>query len=294
MRDDTKIWRKLLALALGLALFALAPGCHRAKKKKKMPKRAAAPAGQMAAASAGPLPAKPTSALAAKEVGRPAGAVRWKAVIMTGDDSIPAFDNARKRIKEIWIARGLRAGDVRELSMTPAEQKGAVGASSAAGLRKALTSLAVKSGEGCLVYLTSHGAPWGFYLRGQPALSPAALGKMLGEACGEQPTIVLVSACFSGIFTGKAVAAKNRVVLTAARDDRSSFGCGIENEFTFWDACLIDQLPTAASARGLANALDSCIRSKERERHLSFSYPQASVGSAMTHAVLFDNPADAE
>ncbi len=261
-------WRKILAAALAAVLGVLAPACHKTKGKKKR-----------------------AQALAASTSAPPAGRIRWKGVIMTGDDSITAFDNARKRVKEVWIARGVKAGDIRELSMTRLEQKDGVQAASAAGLKKALASLAVdksKAGEGCLVHLTSHGSPWGFYLRGQAELTPTALDRMLTAACGDQPTVVMVSACYSGVFTGNVMTRKNRAVLTAARDDRNSFGCGVEDTFTFWDACVIENLPKASNVPALARAVSACIRAKERERKLHFSYPQATVGAAMARVPLFN------
>ena len=51
--------------------------------------------------------------------------------------------------------------------------------------------------------------------------------------------MVLVSACYSGVFVGPSMQKKNRIILTAARQDRTSFGCSAENEYTYWDSCLI-------------------------------------------------------
>ena len=50
-------------------------------------------------------------------------------------------------------------------------------------------------------------------------LAPRTLGAMLDEACGPRPTIVVLSACFSGVFLPE-IAAPNRMILTAARPDR--------------------------------------------------------------------------
>lgn len=210
--------------------------------------------------------------------------IRWKAVIMTGDDSIDAFDNARETVREVWMERGIAARDVRELSMASAVN--GVTQASKVHLERALQDLAVRRGEGCIVHLSSHGSPWGFYLRNEPALAPADLDALLDKYCGRNPTVVFVSACYSGIFTGNVMKRPHRAVFTAARDDRTSFGCGVENVYTFWDACLIDNLPRSTSWTNLGSRLDKCIRRKERREHLRFSYPQTFIGKIAATVAL--------
>lgn len=208
----------------------------------------------------------------------PSTSVRWKGVLMTGDDSIVAFDNARHALRNAWIKRGLAAKDIRELSMAKPEQTRGVLASNATNLASALKSLQVRDGDGCVIHLTSHGAPAGFYLRGDVFLTPAHLDHLLDKYCGKRPTIVFVSACYSGVFNGNVMKAPNRAIFTAARDDRNSFGCGVENVYTYWDACTLDELPAAVSWTDLKTRMSSCISAKEAGTDLRRSYPQASIG----------------
>lgn len=222
------------------------------------------------------------------------GGVRWKGVIMTGDDSIPAFDAARKKIKDIWIDRGIDPKYIRELSMAKNLQNARVKPSSAESLNRALRSLEIKKGEGCLLHLTSHGAPWGLYMRDQDPLSPAELDAMLDKHCGKAPTVIMVSACYSGVFTQKVLQRPNRVLLSAARDDRNSFGCGVEDKYTYWDACMIAALPSARSWAGLTGEIQRCIRKKERATKLRFSYPQAWIGRLADPEPVFGLPAQGD
>src|SRR5262245_65976525 len=46
----------------------------------------------------------------------------WKATLMTGDDQIDAFDNARKALKSEFVQMGLTPSNIKELSMNPAEK----------------------------------------------------------------------------------------------------------------------------------------------------------------------------
>jgi len=224
-----------------------------------------------------PKSSKPKGANAGAKI---KGVKQWKGILMTGDDSIDAFDNARTKLKDLWIARGIKEDDIRELSMEE-------GSSSAAKLTDALEDLALGPNDGCLLHLTSHGSPWGFYMRGQDALTPFALDKIVEKACGHRPTVLMVSACYSGVFTQNVLRRKNRILFSAARDDRNSFGCGVENEFTFWDGCVIEHLPTAKSWVALQKKIVSCIRTKERAEGVRFSYPQVHIGESMKSVGVF-------
>ena len=44
------------------------------------------------------------------------------------------------------------------------------------------------------------------------------------------------------------------MVLTAARPDRTSFGCGESDRYTFFDTCMLEKLPTAARLPGARTA----------------------------------------
>jgi len=206
----------------------------------------------------------------------------WKATLMTGDDSIDAFDNARKTLKNEFLEMGVTPANIKELSMNPRERKRGSLPSSAGNLSGALQELSVGDQDACLIHMTSHGSPQGFYLRNGPPVTPQVLNKILDSACGERPTVVLVSACYSGIFVGPSMQKKNRIILTAARQDRTSFGCSPENEYTYWDACLIDSLPAAESWKSLYGTIQQCVRTKESRGRFVPSLPQAFFGEQVS------------
>jgi hypothetical protein len=202
----------------------------------------------------------------------------WKATLMTGDDSIDAFDNARKTLKSEFLQLGVLPDNIKELSMNPRERKAGPLASSANNLAGALRDLSVGNNDACLIHLTSHGSPAGFYLRNAPPLTPKMLDKILDASCGQRPTVVLVSACYSGVFVGPSMQKSNRIILTAARQDRTSFGCSAENEYTYWDSCLIDSLPKADSWKSLYGTIQQCVQTKEGDGKFKPSLPQAYFG----------------
>jgi len=206
----------------------------------------------------------------------------WKATLMTGDDSIDVFDNARKTLKSEFLQMGVIPDNIKELSMNPVERKRGSLPSSAVNLAGALRELSIGDQDACLIHMTSHGSPQGFYLRNAPPITPQALNRILDRACSDRPTVVLVSACYSGIFVGPAMQKKNRIILTAARQDRTSFGCSAENEYTYWDKCLIDSLPTTESWKSLYGSIQRCVQTKESQGRFVPSLPQAYFGEQVS------------
>src|SRR5690606_28437370 len=133
-----------------------------------------------------------------------------------------------------------------------------------ANLRAALGALDVGPGDACIVHMSSHGTRRGFQLGPRVTLTPRQLDAALDETCGRAPTVLLISACLPGVFTGPAMRQPNRVILTAARRDRTSFGCSAELELNYWDGCVLEHLPGASSWRGLHERVRACIARKER------------------------------
>jgi len=205
--------------------------------------------------------------------------LRWKAALMTGDDQIPVFDNARKAVKVELLQLGILPGNIRELSMSAAEQVGGTLPSSSNNLQSALQSLAVREGDACIIHLTSHGTTQAFFMRTGPSITPERLNAIVDQGCGNQPTVLLISACYSGVFVHNVMLKPNRIILTAARDDLTSFGCSAENQYTYWDGCLIDYLPKVDNWKSLYVNLRKCVEAKESQSRYMASYPQAYFGN---------------
>ncbi len=216
----------------------------------------------------------------------PTGALNWKVLLMASDQGntgewINAFDNARKKLKQIFTTKGIQANNFRELSLHPDQQSQSVKSTSAANFLEAMKSFgSPAANDACLVHMTSHGSQDGFNL-GSNRLSPSQLDEALVAGCGDRPTVVLVSACFSGLYVlDKSNLKKpNRIILTAARSDLTSFGCSSENEYTYWDSCLIESLPTSTKWKDLATSVVSCINRKEGGSTASF--PQTFIGAGV-------------
>lgn len=94
-----------------------------------------------------------------------------------------------------------------------------------------------------VLFLTSHGAPNGLSLHEQTRMrgvfSPTALASSLRDA-GVNRRIVIISACYSGVFL-MPLANDDTIVLTAAARDRTSFGCQPENEWTYFGDAVVNR-----------------------------------------------------
>jgi hypothetical protein len=219
---------------------------------------------------------------------QPAPLSDWAVAVVAGDwrahsgRDTEAFDNARRDVAAALVRAGFSPAHVRQYSLRP-PRKGDDPAVVTTPITAVQGLLAEgrKATGGCLLYVTSHGSPDGAVFGPDQLLTPYKLSRLLDEACGTRPTVVVISACFSGVFV-PALAAPNRMVMTAARPDRSSFGCGDNDRYPFFDACVLESLPRADDFIALAGLTRSCVTRHEKEQKLEPpSEPQTSVGTRM-------------
>jgi len=213
----------------------------------------------------------------------------YKAVLVAGDASLPVFDNAVASVAARLRERGVAKDDIQLLSAAPGvvAREGARPAS-LDGVLDAISTMAPGAGQGCFVFATSHGAPGaGLVLAAtHEVLDPAALDAALAEGCGTAPTVVVISACFSGLYARAPMTRPNRIVLTAARPDRTSFGCGAGYTYTVYDRCLLDALGGGGTWRQAYAAIRRCVSAVERQGRFEPSEPQAWFGPAVGDLAL--------
>jgi hypothetical protein len=205
-------------------------------------------------------------------------------VLAAGDNAEPVFDNATREMTRRLLAAGVPAGNIHRLSASPSEIGSAAEPSSAEMLLRRIAELPARPGDRCLIFLTSHGERGaGIWLaRSNRALTPDELARALSQGCGAVPTVVVVSACYSGGFVGGKMAKPNRVILTAARAERPSFGCQAHRTYNFFDECLLGALPQSTTWRAVFAGANRCVRRMERTLGVRPSGPQAFFGDAVT------------
>lgn len=223
--------------------------------------------------------------LAAALCGSPAAAAEardsrfagWTAAIVQADwrdgrgRPIEAFDNARRDLVDAFVRAGFARETMVDYSLRTDPPQQAL-----QGLRDA----AARGTRGCLLYFTSHGAP-DHMVFGEAQMTPDVMANLVRRTCAARPTVVIVSACYSGQFVN-ALEGPNRMVLTAARRDRTSFGCGADERYPWFDGCVLEALPAAADFLALAAGARACVARKEAEAGVALSSePQLSVGAEM-------------
>jgi hypothetical protein len=105
-------------------------------------------------------------------------------------------------------------------------------------IRAAIQSAAAKMDRDrdlLVLILTSHGSPAGIAVqagRRVEILSPSALAGLL-DGAGARHRIVIISACYSGVFLCP-LANDDTLVITAADSEHSSFGCQDKVKWTYF------------------------------------------------------------
>lgn len=212
---------------------------------------------------------------------RPGGSFDgWAASIVAADwttsrgTPIQAFDNARRDLVRGFQDVGFARSDMVDFTLRPDVPN----PTSADQALEAIGQNAEQATQGCFLYFTSHGSTRGIVFGPNRLLSPDEMARRIDGWCGTRPTVVIVSACFSGVFTDR-LAAPNRMIMSAARRDRSSFGCSEDATYPYFDGCILESLPTSPNFLVLADQAALCVQRREREEGLSpASEPQTVVG----------------
>jgi len=201
----------------------------------------------------------------------------WHVFLIAADRAEPVFDNAVDRLAALFKSRyGIAAERFTSRRQRPDGKHDATvqDIGRVAGARR------MAPGDACLFYFTSHGDEGGLYMaRHRALLPPEDLARLLDRACGQRHTVVVVSACHSGTFLRRGLTTDNRVILTAARADRSSFGCSFKEQLSVYDRCFLDSWGASATWSALHGAITACVAAAERQRNYRPpSEPQAFFG----------------
>jgi len=134
-----------------------------------------------------------------------------------------------------------------------------------------------------VLLMTSHGEQTGFALQVPGStieLTPQQITSALdGE--GIKNRVVIVSACYSGIFLPP-LANDNTIVMTAADAKSTSFGCAPERDWTYFgDAFFKQSLHPGTDFAAAFDRARILIHGWELMDHLQPSNPQAHFGSAL-------------
>ena len=216
---------------------------------------------------------------------RTPGKVNLYAIAFAGDGSENVFRNEAEYFEQLFSKRFGAAGHVIVLENNPASLTTRPLADWS-NLESALDAMAAKmdpSQDILLLYLTTHGSEDHTLLVDMDPLPLDQIGAQdLPGILAEHPfkyKVVIVNACYSGGFIPPLRNA-NTLVITAARGDRSSFGCGEQSELTwFGHAFLVDALNRDGDfAQAFRDARAEVARWEKRDGYTS-SEPQIDEGA---------------
>jgi hypothetical protein len=203
-------------------------------------------------------------------------------VVSIGLDADPVFGREANEAAKVLSRRYGAAGRSITLA-TGAKSLDPQG--SPTNLATALAAVAAKMDvkeDVLILYATSHGtAEVGLVYRdgeeGYGLVSPKRLAKLL-SGLGINRRMLLISACFSGVFV-PALKNDSSVIVTAASDARTSFGCAATNDWTYFGDALINTALRKSQPfdKAVSDAL-ILINGWESERDLLASEPQVFVG----------------
>ncbi|QSQ43752.1 peptidase C13 [Xanthomonas translucens pv. translucens] len=276
-----RVSHRRLTLALLLAL--LLPACH-------------ADAGAAQAQADAPAPVDPIDqaqlrkALAALQPQRP-GTTDLYVVGFAGDASEDVFRNETHYLRQLFAQRFGAAGRIVTL-INHADNLGAhayapqASYDNLADTLQRIGKLMDRREDALLLFLTSHGTEQHeLYMQFGPGedadydtITPKELRGLLDDA-GIRNRVIVLSACYSGGFV-PALKSPDTLIITAARRDRSSFGCGNTASATYFGrAWLIDALARTTDFVESYRLATAEISARERAQGEAPSYPQLYVGA---------------
>lgn len=206
-------------------------------------------------------------------------------VIAIALDSDPVFSREAREAGNVLARRYDAAGRMITLAGPDGAGGTALPHGSITALSHALArvaELADPAEDVLVLYATSHGFDQGLAYhdgdQGYGVLSPAYLRDVLGELRLDR-RVLLLSACYSGVFV-PLLATHDTAIVTAAARDRTSFGCAAENDWTYFGDALVNRAlrqpqPLALAA---AQARDT-IGNWEAAQRLTPSNPQVQIGA---------------
>ena len=206
-------------------------------------------------------------------------------VISIALDSDPVFGREARVAGEVLGARYGARGRTIVMAGSDGSAPSALPRGTPERLALALARIAELMNEAedvLVIYTTSHGTPFGLIYHdadnGYGAISPNRFHRML-EGLGIRNRLLIISACYSGIFVPR-LQSDTTAIVTAASADRSSFGCVADNDWTFFgDAMINNALRKPQPFRAAFTEANNLITSWESQFPVQPSQPQVDIGS---------------
>lgn len=206
-------------------------------------------------------------------------------VVSIGLDSDPVFEREAGEAARVLSRRYGAVGHTIFLAAGADDQGSGTPQGSPPNLATALAAVAAKMNlkeDVLILFATTHGDPdSGLAYRdgnkGHGAIAPSRMATLLDDL-GFERRMILLSACYSGVFL-PLLTNENSIIVTAAASNRTSFGCAPGNDWTFFgDALINNGLRKPQSFDKAAAEAVGLIANWENSKQLVASRPQTFVG----------------
>lgn len=206
-------------------------------------------------------------------------------VVSIGLDSDPVFGREAGEAAKVISRRYGAVG--RTIFLTAGADDKSVGTPQGSPPNLAITLAAVAGKmnlkeDVLILFATTHGDPVaGLAYRdgsnGMGMIAPKRMEVLL-DGLGFERRMILLSACFAGVFIPN-LTSENSIIVTAASSKRSSFGCAPGNDWTFFgDALINNALRKNQSFEKATDEAVALISKWETDLKLVPSRPQVFVG----------------
>ena len=254
------------------------------------------------ASAAAPQPAPPVAAPSAADLARDEqrleSALRQLApqrrgvvdayVLTIALDSDAVFGREARVAADVLSRRYDAGGRTITLAGPIGDEAGELAHGSPASLTRAMARISELMDEQedvFVLYSSSHGSRLGLSYRqnGQEldTITPKQMRALL-DRHGIQNRLLILSACYSGIFI-PGLQSANSVIVTAASRERTSFGCMADNDWTFFGDAMINHALRKPQSLGAAYSEATGLVSQwERRFEVVPSQPQIFLGASST------------
>jgi Peptidase C13 family len=206
-------------------------------------------------------------------------------VVSIGLDSDPVFGREASEAAKVLSRRYGAIGRTIFLAAGADDQALGTPQGSPPNLATALAAVATKMNlkeDVLILFATTHGDPnSGLAYRdgknGIGMIAPQRLANLLDEL-GFQRRMILLSACYAGVFL-PLLTNENSIIVTAAASNRTSFGCAPGNDWTFFgDALINNGMRKSQPFDKATEEAARLITQWENSKQLLASRPQTFVG----------------
>lgn len=206
-------------------------------------------------------------------------------VVTVGLDSDPVFGREAGEAAKVLSRRYGATGRTIFLTAGADDKPAGTPQGSPPNLAVALAAVAAKMNvkeDVLILFATTHGDPEsGLAYRdgdnGIGMIAPKRLASLL-DGLGFERRMILLSACFAGVFIPE-LNSENSVIVTAASSERTSFGCAPGNDWTFFGDALVNN--ALRKNQPFEKATDEALGLIiwwETQRQLVPSQPQLFIG----------------